>query len=108
MAAYPTIPITYQSSPSRIDGYIPVRATNGTLKVRKLMTGEKMEWTLEHELTSTQRTDLENHYSAHKTTSFSFTWPGTGTSYTVMYTTAPLYLDQPGGWSKARVSLAEV
>jgi hypothetical protein len=72
------------------------------------MTNEKMEWALEHELNSTQRSSLESHYGAHKTTTFSYTWPGTGTTYTVAYVAAPLYFDQPGGWTKARVMLSEV
>jgi len=108
VAAYPTLPTTPTSTPSRVDGFIPVRATNGALKVRKLMTAEKMEWTLEHELTSAQRSSLESHYGTHKTTTFSYTWPGAATVYTVAYVAAPLYFDQPGGWSKARVMLAEV
>lgn len=106
--AYPSIPITTASTPTRIDGYIPVRATNGALKMRKMHDADKMEFALVHELTFAQRLELENHYQANKALSFSFTWPATGVAYTVVYMSAPLYFDQPGGWSKAQVRLGEV
>lgn len=107
MAAYPTLPITTSSQPSRLDGYVAVRATNGALKMRKLISGEKMEWTLSHELSATQKTTLEAHFQAEKLNSFAFTWPG-GSTYTVCYLSAPLFVDQPGGWFTATVKLGEV
>lgn len=107
MAAYPSLPIAISSTATRLHGFIPVRATNGDLKVRKTMSGEKMEFDVVHELTSAQKTTLEGHYTGDKLNSFSFTWPTTGTAYTVRYTSAPQYQEQPGGWYKARVKLAE-
>lgn len=107
MAAYPTLPVSVQSRVLRLDGYTPVRATNGALKVRKLMAGEKAEFDLVHEISAGQRATLESHYQGDKLNSFSFAWP-TGGSYTVRYLAAPQYDEQPGGWFKARVRLGEV
>lgn len=108
MAAYPALPTLPSSVAVRLDGYIPVRASNGTLKVRKMMSSDKMEFSLDHEINSAQKTSLENHYAADKTNSFSYTWPGVGGgTYTVKYVMAPQYQEQPGGWYKAKVSLAE-
>jgi hypothetical protein len=108
MAAYPTLGITTQSQSSRVDGLVAVRATNGTLKMRKTMTGEKYEFTLEHELTQAQRDSVEAHYQGDKLNSFNYTWPLNGTTYTCRYLAAPLFVYQPGGWYKATVRLGEV
>lgn len=107
MAAYPTtIPITYESTPSRVDGFVALRATNGKLKVRKLMSGEKNEWEVAHDLTGAQRTTLEAFYQANKYLTFDFTWPGVGT-FTCKFMSAPVYTDMPGGWYKCKVKIGE-
>jgi hypothetical protein len=106
MAAYPSLPLTTNSEPRRLDGYEPVRATNGLLKMRKMFNADKFEFDLEHELTASQKTSLESHYAGDKTNSFSFTWPG-GSTYTVKYMMSPQYRDMPGGWFVARVKLGE-
>lgn len=111
MAAYPTLPITANSRPVRTDGIVGQRATNGTLKTRKTMAGEKYDFELEHELTLAQWTALENHYQADKNNAFPFTWPtaAIGTR-TVRYLSAPQPIEVAGvtSWLKARLRLGEV
>lgn len=106
MAAYPSLPITYESEEDRIDGFVALRATNGKLKVRKLMAGEKNEWTIQHNLTSAQRTTLENFYQANKLLTFDFTFPNIGT-FTCKFMTAPKYKSMDGGWYKATLRIGE-
>lgn len=108
MAAYPSLPITASSSSTRLDGFVSLRASNGALKVRKMMSGEKMEWTVQHELTASQKATLESFYQSNKTSDVDFTWPGDGNTYTARFIGAPLYVAQPGGWYRATVRLAEV
>jgi hypothetical protein len=107
MAAYPTLPITQSSVKRRLDGFVAIRSTNGTLKMRKMMGTDKHEFEVQHELTGSNKTNLENHYSADKLNSFSFTWV-TGESYTAKYMVSPQYREMQGGWFKATVRLGEV
>jgi hypothetical protein len=107
MAAYPsTLTVLAEYEETRIDGFVGLRATNGKLKVRKLMDGEKQEWTILHNLTSADRTTLENFYQANKYLSFDFTFPGVGT-YTCKFLSAPKYRSIPGGWFKCSVRIGE-
>lgn len=104
---FPSLPIAAPVNPVRLDGYIPVRATNGALNVRKLMEGEKMEFPFVVLLTAAQRTELETHYQDHKYLSFNFLWSD-GVTYVVQYMSAPLHVPQPGGWYRSQVRLGEV
>jgi hypothetical protein len=107
MAAYPTTGLTVATQTQRLDGLVGVRATNGALKVRKTMSGEKYEWDIEHELSLTNKDALETFYQANKLINFDFTYPG-GSLYTCRFLAAPIAQYQPGGWYKVRVRIAEV
>ncbi len=106
--SYPSLPITINSRFNKLDGRLALRASNGILKSRKLYPADKLEFALEHELTSAQKTSLDSHYSTDGLNSFPYTWPGVGTpTYTVRYLGAPQYQEMPGGWYKASVKLGE-
>lgn len=108
MAAYPSYAYPAQgSTPRRIDGYLPVRASNGTLKLRKTMTGEKYEWDLAHELSAANWTAYEQFYQDNKVANVDLTYPGMS-QRTVRFLAAPLPQLQPGGWYKVLVRLGEV
>jgi hypothetical protein len=107
--AYPNLPISVNSKVNRMDGTEVVRASNGMAKPRRMYPSDKWEFDILHELSSAQWTTLNNHYlGAEGTTSFQFTWPTTGTAYTVVYAGPPNPVEQPGGWFKVYVKLAQV
>lgn len=107
MAAYPTLPHRDSSRIGVISGHEPVRATNGTLKVRRLQSGDKATFSLDHDLTSAQKTTLDSFYSTNKDLDVTYTWPGTGASYTVRFVAAPQHIWQPWGF-QMHVRLEEV
>lgn len=108
MAAYPTLPTQVGSAIEPVESRVNVRASNGALKARLLHDTERATIRLEHWISAAQKASLESHYSGDKSNSFSYTWPGTGGgTYTVIYAERPAYEEQPGGWFKARVTLAE-
>jgi hypothetical protein len=108
MATYPKLPILDTSRISVMDGIVPVRASNGSLKVRKLFSSDKAEFTVEHLLTKADWDTLKAFYDANYNLDVTFNWPGRTTTYTVRFVTAP----QPDGsaWRmfRVRVQLAEV
>lgn len=107
MAAYPTLDTLRSSAYTRDGGFDSARATNGALKVRRLFSAEKTEFTLDHSLTSTTKSTLETFYQTNKDLDVTFTWQADGASYTVRFLAPPQYLRLPGGW-QARVRLSEV
>jgi hypothetical protein len=107
--AYPTtIPIMAESRATREGGFVPVRATNGLLKVRRLWSAEKWSFDLVHWLSSAQRTTLETAYAANRTNNVTLTWPADGSTYTCRFASAPSYEWRTGGFWVARVRLEEV
>lgn len=108
MANYPSYPVLDTSSVSRVDGYVPVRASNGTLKVRKMMAGEKREFTVEHFLTRSERDTLETFFQNNKTADVTLYWPGEAGSFTVRFVAAPAYYATQGAWYRVQVKLAQV
>ena len=92
---------------TRDGGITSARATNGALRIRRLYSADKRSFAAVHWLSDTQVTDLEDHYAAHKTVSFSLTWPHDGASYTVVYASAPQY-KRMDGFRVATVLFLEV
>lgn len=107
MAAYPTLGTHESSRITVASGHEPARATNGSLKVRRLYSTEKTSFTLIHQVTEDQKTTLDAFYAANKDLDVTYTWPGTGASYTVRFVDAPQYAWQPWG-HRAQVRLEEV
>jgi hypothetical protein len=105
--SYPTLPIMENSYAERLGGFEPRRASNGVLKIRRLYSAEKTNFTVEHWLSQAQKDALEAAYQTHKTGHLSFTWPEDGVVYTVQFAAAPQYRREPGYWV-ANVLLLEV
>jgi hypothetical protein len=105
--SYPNLPIMRASSTSREGGLVPVRATNGVLKVRRLYSAEKMSFNLVHWLSDAQKATLEAAYVANRTANCTLLWPEDGVTYTVRFASAPLHVRQPGYWVST-VRLEEV
>jgi hypothetical protein len=87
---YPTLPIVQDDSDAaRLSGIEPTRATNGLLKVRRLFSADKTDFTVVHLLGRADRDTLMAFYAANVTTEFTFYWPGDGATYTVRFAAAP-------------------
>jgi len=107
MAAYPTLNAQRSSSTVRNGGQDAQRATNGTLKMRRLYSTEKMDFTVDHWLTDAQKSTLESFYQTNRDLDVSLTWAEDAVTYTVRFAAPPQYLRMPGWW-QARVRLQEV
>ena len=108
MAAYPTLPWAREGTViTREGGLVPVRATNGTLKVRRLFSAEKLAWQIEHRLTSAERTTLETFYATNRVLTIQVTAPDTGVTSQARFAAAPEY-ELRGAYWVATVRLLEV
>lgn len=90
-----------------LSGHEPVRATNGSLRMRRLFTGDKRNWSLSFVLDDTAFATLTAHYAANKDGQFLFYWPGDRQSYTVSYVSAPSEARVGPMHSRVRVELME-
>lgn len=110
MADYPRYWILDTSpAPTLADGYEPRRASNGTLKVRKLSAGEKREFTIDHFLTAAEKSALWSFFQTNKLLDVTLYWPGEASPYTVRFVAAPQFNGPTGTHTyMARVRLAEV
>jgi hypothetical protein len=109
MADYPKYTILDSSDVTPIDGYEQRRASNGDLKVRKLSTGEKREFTIDHYLTKAERDTYEAFFQANKLLNVTLYWPGEASPATVRFVAAPKY-SGPSGMRiyLVRTRLAEI
>jgi len=107
MAYYPSLPVYRSSATERASGHMAERATNGALKVRRLYSSEKTDFTLDHWLTSAEKASLESFYQSNRDLDVSLVWAEDGATYTVRFVAAPQYLLMPGRW-QARVRLMQV
>ena len=108
MAAYPSLPWVQEGTQiNREGGFVPVRATNGVLKVRRLFSTEKLAWDIVHRLSNSERTTLEAFYVANRILTIDLTAPDTGVTSQARFAAAPAYR-QMGGFWQATVRLLEV
>ncbi len=108
MAAYPTLGwVREGTTVTREAGLVPVRATNGLLKVRRLFTADKLAWQIEHRLTAAQRSTLESFYTANQLLTIDVTAPDTGVTSQARFAAAPQFERHGGAWI-ATVRLLEV
>ena len=108
MATYPTTLLVLRSSSTDIDdGFDPTRATNGMLRVRQRYPAEKTNFTVEHMLSTADKTTLMSFYSTNKALDVSLVWPEDGATYTVRFVAKPTAYRTPGFWL-CRVKLREV
>lgn len=106
--SYPSLPIIREGSRAeRRGGLDPVRASNGVLKVRRLYSADKTDFTLVHWLSDSQRATLEACWQANRTGNVTLTWPEDGAAYLCRFADSPLYERRPGWWV-ATVRLLEV
>lgn len=107
MAAYPSYHWQRNGTKTDIEaGINPVRASNGTLKVRRLYSADKRAWQITHWLTGAERTALESFYGTNRMLNVDLTPPDTGGTYTVRFAAAPQYEERDGFWV-ATVRLVE-
>ncbi len=107
MATYPSFGVQINSSVKVEEGYEPVRATNGSLKIRRMFASPKRTFDIEHWLDSSEKSTLDTFYSTNKGLNVTLVWAGDGQSYTVRFVDAPQYTWQPWGFV-TRVRLMEV
>jgi hypothetical protein len=108
MAAYPTLPISLGSKASPEAGIKIDRASNGAARARLFAT-PKRSFRVEHAgLSLTERGSLETFYNANLATSFSFTWPLDGVTYTVIFGGEPAFKPLGSGYADASVALEQV
>lgn len=105
--AYPTLMILEDSEAAVGAGIEAVRATNGLLRVRRLYSSDKTDFTVVHMLTRAERDALLAHYAANVAAEFGFVWPGDGATYTCRYAAAPQF-SRRGLYYRATVRLAQV
>lgn len=91
MAAYPSYPVTADSTAQAEAGLDAERATNGLLRVRALYPADKTSFDVRHILTQAQRDALAAFYTANKLLDVTFRWPGDGQTYTVRFGAAPQF-----------------
>jgi hypothetical protein len=98
--------ILEESEASRLGGIDAARASNGQLKVRRLYSADKTDFTVVHMLTRAERDQLMAFYAANITAGFDFVWPGDGATYSVRFT-APPQIWRKGLYYRATVRLGE-
>ena len=106
--SYPSLPIMREGSSAEGRGGIdPARATNGVLKVRRLYSADKTDFTLVHWLSDSQKAQLDTCWSNFRNANVTLTWPEDGVSYVCRFAEKPQYVKRPGFWV-ATVRLLEV
>lgn len=107
MAAYPSL-LTLRESAIEVEGgFDPARATNGSLRVRRLYDNDKASFEVRHLLTPAEKTTLDTFYAAERLADVTYTWPADRSTYTVRFVAAPQYRRVGNHW-EATVRLAEV
>lgn len=105
---YPTLPIVQDDSDALRDAGLTVqRATNGGLKVRRLYSVDKTDFTVVHILSAAERDALLAFYAANVVSQFGFYWPGDSATYTVRFAAAP-QISRRHNHYRATVRLAQV
>lgn len=107
MANYPRFLTLADSTVTTESGVQNVRATNGTLRTRRLFAADKASFKIGHLFSPAARAELLAFYAANKDLDVTYLWPGTGESFTVRFESPPQVLPR-GGWFEARVALNEV
>jgi hypothetical protein len=107
MANYPAHFTLADSRAVTESGIEPERASNGTLKLRRLWPDDKATFDVGHVLTSTDATSFEAFYQANKNLDVTYRWPGDGARYTVRFVAPPRYVPRVNR-VEVRVRLQEV
>lgn len=67
------------------------RTMAGTAKTRSLYTSKKRSFRLVHRVSAASFADYETFYDTYRKIPFSFTWAGTGTTYTCRFAAVPRF-----------------
>lgn len=109
MADYPSFVQIVGSKPTRKTGLRIDRAVSGKARGQCFYTADVKTFIIKHILNSTERDSLLDHYEANKTETFTFTWAGDETAYTVIYGEDTLdIVPRGGGYYNVTVVLEEV
>lgn len=99
MATFPTVTHLDASSRSSSDGSVFDQAEDGVIRVRHMYASTVWNFSLTlGPLTSTDKDAVLSHYAGDKNSSFSYTWPGDGSSYTVVYKGRPQQEEARDAW----------
>lgn len=107
MANYPRFLTLSDSTLTFESGVQSVRATNGTLRTRRLYATDKATAKVGHLFTQAEATELQAFYAANKDLDVTYWWPGTGETFTMRFDGKP-QLTPRGTLVEARVTLLEV
>lgn len=91
MAAYPTTRQSHGSTMEIAGGTQPDRMESGKIRLRTYHSQIWRVFRLVHECTTAERDTILAHWSADKNNSFSMTFQGDTTAYTVKYVNKPQY-----------------
>jgi hypothetical protein len=106
MANYPGFHTLADSTMTSESGVEPARATNGTLRTRRLWAGDKATFDLGHTLSAAEKATYDAFYAANKDLDVTYAWPKGG-SFTVRFAAPPRYVPV-GQRFEVRVRLLEV
>ena len=106
--AYPSLNISVKSTATPASGIIAERGADGTLR-GQVLHADKLNFNVVHSyLDSSDATTLRDFYDANKSSSFDFTWPIDGNTYTCMFLDRPQWTALAGTARAAVVKLGEV
>jgi hypothetical protein len=109
MAAYPTLPTSYQSDPKPIKSLTIDRAEDGTARVRSYFASDKVTFSIKHEtLSSSQKATLDAFYAANRLLTFDYTSPADSVTRTCVFASPIAYTRQPGDYWDATVEMEQV
>jgi hypothetical protein len=109
VAAYPTLPTSYQSDPRPIKGTAIDRAEDGTARVRSYFASDKVSFSIKHEwLSASQKATLDAFYAANRMLTFDYTSPADSVTRTCVFTAPIAYTRRPGNYWDATVEMEQV
>lgn len=112
MAAYPfPNQVSTNSVEDWIDPVIVSRSMAGDVRGRRLQSGKKRVFTIQHDvMNASDRSTLQTFYDNNRALSFTFVWNGDGQTYTVIFADEKgiQWTALPGNYWKARLTLAQV
>lgn len=101
MANYPSVAQVVGSMKDTNSGTIVDRAVSGKPRFRSYYSQDWAVFTVMHDCTGTEKDSILSHYATDAFNSFSFTWSGDSTAYTVRYANHPKVKPKDGDerWS---------
>jgi hypothetical protein len=107
VAAYGTWGQLVGSTEEWIDDIQIDRAANGATKARAFYSAKKRRWTLKHLLTASELSALQSFYDTYRVSANTFVWSGDGTTYNVLFESAPTFNRLGSKFTEAQVRLVQ-